>query len=225
MQRTQLLRSVHPLMPRFVRGSASVMGSTLDKWLLTRMRVSTRPAERRGRGGKEEVDMRDTSVPCDMLRVTTCDTDETLAAASGLFNQYRHSYGEQPDQDERTLGWLTDMVESNMLTVYTASLDSPADTPPIGLATCHAIPASLMMGRFWQLRDLYVIPESRRRGAAAALVSAAREAALEAGATRLSLVTETDNQAALGLYLRLGFLPVEGLASLSLELPLQATME
>ena len=58
----------------------------------------------------------------------------------------------------RTLGWLTDMVRSNMLMVYTASVDSPADAPPIGLATGHAIPASLVMGRFWQLRDLYVLP-------------------------------------------------------------------
>ena len=162
--------------------------------------------------------MSDASVPRDTLRVTTCDTDETLAAASGLFNQYRHQYGEPPDADERTLGWLADMVRSNMLMVYTASVDAPADTPPIGLATAHPIPASLVMGRFWQLRDLYVLPGSRRQGTAAALVTAVREAALAAGATRLSLVTEPDNQAALGLYRRLGFIPVEGLTSLSLDL-------
>ena len=168
--------------------------------------------------------MSDSSVPRHTLRVTTCDTDETLAAASGVFNEYRHSYGEQPDIDERTLGWLTDMVRSNMLTVYTASA-SPADAPPIGLATCHAVPASLGLGRFWQLRDLYVLPASRRRGAAAALVGAAREAALAAGASRLSLVTETDNEAALGLYRRLGFRPVEGLETLSLELAPRADMQ
>ena len=168
--------------------------------------------------------MSDSSVPRHTLRVTTCDTDETLAAASGVFNEYRHSYGEQPDIDERTLGWLTDMVRSNMLTVYTASA-SPADAPPIGLATCHAVPASLGLGRFWQLRDLYVLPGSRRRGAAGALVGAAREAALAAGASRLSLVTETDNEAALGLYRRLGFRPVEGLETLSLELAPRADTE
>ena len=154
----------------------------------------------------------------DAIRVTRCDTDETIAGASDLFNQYRHHYGEPPDRDGRTLGWLTDMVQSKMLTVYTASVDSPADAPPIGLATTHAIPASLVMGRFWQLRDLYVLPRSRRQGAAAALVSAVREAALAAGARRLSLVTEPDNHAALGLYRRLGFSHVEGLASLSLDL-------
>jgi len=177
------------------------------------------------RDGEVEADMSDTSVPRDTLRVTTCDTDETLAAARGVFNQYRHHYGEPPDADERTLGWLTDMVQSNMLTVYTASVDSPADAPAIGLATGHAVPASLVMGQFWQLRDLYVLPGSRRQGAAAALVSAVREAALAAGATRLSLVTEPDNQAALGLYRRLGFRPTEGLASLSLDLAPQEIRE
>ena len=162
--------------------------------------------------------MSDASVPTDTLRVTTCDTDETLAAASGLFNQYRHHYGEPPDDDGRTLGWLTDTVQSHLFTVHTASVDSPADARPIGLATAHAIPASLVMGRFWQLRDLYVLPRARRQGVAAALVSAVRDAALAAGATRLSLVTEPDNHAALGLYRNLGFRPVEGLASLNLDL-------
>jgi ribosomal protein S18 acetylase RimI-like enzyme len=74
------------------------------------------------------------------------------------------------------------------------------------------------MGQFWQLRDLYVLPGSRRRGVAAALVGAVREAASAAGATRLALVTESDNRAALGLYRRLGFSPVAGLATLSLDL-------
>jgi ribosomal protein S18 acetylase RimI-like enzyme len=152
------------------------------------------------------------------LRVTTCDTDETLAAASDLFNEYRHHYGQPSDADERTLGWLIEMVRSKMLSVYTASVDSPVDAPAIGLATAHPIPACLVMGHAWQLRDLYVLPRFRRHGAAAALVSAVRGAALAAGAIRLSLVTEPDNVAALGLYRTLGFRPIEGLASLSLDL-------
>jgi ribosomal protein S18 acetylase RimI-like enzyme len=163
--------------------------------------------------------MTEGSSPKDTLRVTRCDTDETLAGASRLFDQYRRHYGEPPDQDDRTLGWLTDMVESHMLTVFTASVGSSSDASrPVGLATGHAVPASLVMGQFWQLRDLYVLPEFRRHGAAAALVGAARDAALAAGATRLSLVTEPDNEAALDLYRRLGFRPVEGLVSLSLDL-------
>ncbi|MDO9455644.1 N-acetyltransferase [Nocardioides sp.] len=162
------------------------------------------------------------SAPRSTLRISRCDTEKTLARAGGLFNHYRHHYGET-DGDERTLGWLTDMVRANMLTVYTASPASQAGSPPIGLATSHAVPASLTMGRFWQLRDLYVLPEHRRRGAAAALVDAVRTAAAAAGATRLSLVTEPDNRAALDLYRRLGFSPVDGLATLSLDLAARPT--
>lgn len=55
-----------------------------------------------------------------MPRVTTCDTHETLAAASRLFDPYRRHYGQGADEDARTLRWLTDMVRSGMLTVYTA---------------------------------------------------------------------------------------------------------
>lgn len=169
--------------------------------------------------------MSDISAPRDTVRVTTCDTDEALLAASDLFDQYRQHYGEPSDPTGRTHGWLTDMVRSHLLTVYTASVESSADAPPIGLATSHAIPASLVLGRFWQLRDLYVLPQSRRRGAAAALVGAVREAALAAGATRLSLATELANHAALDLYRKLGFTRVDGLTSLSLALAPHATRE
>lgn len=162
--------------------------------------------------------MSDLPVPTHPLLVTTCDTEETIAAASGLFAEYRRHYGGRPAAGERTLAWLTDMVRSRMLTVYTASVGSPVDAPPVGLATGHEVPASLVMGRFWQLRDLYVVPGSRRSGVAAALVGAVREAALAAGATRLSLATELDNRAALDLYAKLGFIAVDGLTTLSLDL-------
>jgi ribosomal protein S18 acetylase RimI-like enzyme len=148
------------------------------------------------------------------LRVTTCDSDEALAAASGLFNEYRHHYGEPSDQDWRTHGWLAEMVRARMLTVFMASVDGA----PVGVATSHAIPASLAMDHFWQLRDLYVRPGFRRRGVAAALLGAVPEAARAAGATRLSLVTELGNEEALSLYRGLGFRPLDGLTTLSLDI-------
>ncbi|WP_187366702.1 GNAT family N-acetyltransferase [Nocardioides dongxiaopingii] len=162
--------------------------------------------------------MTETPIPRDAPRVTVCDSDETLTSASHLFSQYRHHYGHAPGSDNATLGWLTDMVGSGMLTVYTASIESTANAAPVGLATSHRVPASLVLGQFWQLRDLYVRPDSRRCGAAAALVGAVRAAALAAGATRLSLMTEPGNHAALGLYRSLGFEPVDGVTTLSLDL-------
>ena len=153
-----------------------------------------------------------------VARVARCDTEETLAAAAVVFDDYRHHYGQPPDDDGRTVDWLAEMVRAGLLTVYTASTE-PGDAAPVGLATAHPVPASLVMGRSWQLRDLYVLPGARRLGVAAALVGAVRDAAHAAGATRLSLVTEGDNEAALSLYRRLGFAPVGGLTSLSLDLP------
>ncbi|MFT3872002.1 MAG: GNAT family N-acetyltransferase [Nocardioides sp.] len=147
------------------------------------------------------------------------DLRQRRAACSGQSsNQYRHHYGEPPEADGRAVGWLTEMVRSNALTLYAARVDSVADAPPVGLATSHTIPASLTMGQVWQLRDLYVVPEARHQGAGVALVNAVRHAAIAAGTTRLSLVTEPDNHVALDLYRKLGFKPVEDLASLSRDL-------
>lgn len=159
-----------------------------------------------------------------VVRVITCETRDSLAAAGRLFDQYRQHYGMPRDDAERTLVWLTEMVESRMLTVLTASVD-PSARVPVGLATAHAVPASLGRGRFWQVRDLYVRPDARRRGVAAALVATVRDAASAAGASRLSLVTEHDNHAALDLYRRLGFVTVEGLTTLSLDLTAPRTLE
>jgi ribosomal protein S18 acetylase RimI-like enzyme len=65
--------------------------------------------------------------------------------------------------------------------------------------------------------DLYVVPSARRCSAARALVDAVGAAA--AGAIRLSVQTEPDNAAAIALYRASGFLPVEDLYFLSLDLP------
>lgn len=78
-------------------------------------------------------------------------------------------------------------------------------------------------GCSWQLRDLYVVPAARRRGAGHALVSAVRAAATAAGAIRLSVQTEPGNTAALQLYRTSGFIPVEDLNILALGLPPSAT--
>jgi ribosomal protein S18 acetylase RimI-like enzyme len=85
----------------------------------------------------------------------------------------------------------------------------------VGLAVVAPTPASQRLGHFWQLRDLFVHPRHRRLGVGGALLSSVRDAAVADGAARLSLVTESDNAAALRLYAKAGFEPVTGYASLS----------
>ena len=60
------------------------------------------------------------------LRVTSCDTDESLVVAAGLFNHYRHHYGES-DGDSRAREWLSEMVRTRQLVVYVAFTTSGPD--------------------------------------------------------------------------------------------------
>ena len=89
----------------------------------------------------------------------------------------------------------------------------------VGFATTTTVPASLRLGRFWQIRDLFVVPSRRRLGAGRALLGLVRAAATGAGASRLAVRTEADNAAALRLYAESGYTAVEGYRSLTLELP------
>lgn len=86
-----------------------------------------------------------------------------------------------------------------------------------GLLTVSVVPASLTLRTAWLIRDLYVDPVARRRGVARALLANVTDAATRAGAHRLSLQTELDNQPALTLYASAGFAPVTGLALLNLS--------
>ena len=141
-------------------------------------------------------------------------TAADLADVAAVFDQYRQHYGE-PVVAGQALAWLTQHTRSGMLTIFTAR----AGGNLVGIATAMAGPASLRLGCFWQLRDLYVVPSARRCGAGRALVGAVRAAASTAGAIRLSVQTEPGNTAALALYRASGFLPVEDLRVLALDLP------
>ena len=143
----------------------------------------------------------------------TKPTAEQLAGVAEVFDQYRRHYG-QPVVAGQTLAWLSDQTSHRRLSVFAADVGEDL----AGLATTVIVPASLRLGCSWQLRDLYVVPGARRRGAARALVGAVRQAATAAGAIRLSVQTEPSNIAALQLYRTSGFAPVEDTQILALPL-------
>jgi ribosomal protein S18 acetylase RimI-like enzyme len=87
-----------------------------------------------------------------------------------------------------------------------------------GFITTTVMPASLMLGTAWSIRDLYVAPQHRRSGIAHALLQHVLNDARAAGANRVSVQTEADNVPALGLYTAVGFQPVSGLELLNLSL-------
>lgn len=127
-----------------------------------------------------------------------------------LFDEYREHYGERPDPDGAQ-AWLRQHLNSGALLAFVAYRGDEA----AGFALVAPIPASQRLGHFWQLRDLFVTPLHRRLGVGEALLRCVRQAALTHGAARLSLVTESDNAAALDLYAKAGFEPVTGYASMS----------
>ena len=141
-------------------------------------------------------------------------TAAELVDVATVFDRYRRHYG-QPVMAGQTLAWLTHYTCSGMLTIFTAHIGPEL----VGVATTVVVPASLRLACSWQLRDLYVVPAARRCGAGRALVTAVVTAASQAGAIRLSVQTEPANTAALQLYRTSGFVPVDDLHILSLDLP------
>jgi GNAT superfamily N-acetyltransferase len=148
-----------------------------------------------------------------IVTVLTEPAAEKLADVAEVFDQYRRHYG-QPVVAGQTLAWLNDCTSGRRLSVFAARIGEDI----VGLATTAVLPASLRLGCSWQLRDLYVVPGARRRGVARALVGAVRQAAIAAGAIRLSVQTEPSNIAALQLYRTSGFAPVEDIQILALPL-------
>ena len=132
---------------------------------------------------------------------------------AALFDDYRAHYG-WPPSPQLTRDWLESQLARDRMTVAAALQDGQAR----GFITSTALPASLMLGTAWSIRDLYVAPRHRRSGIARALLQHVADAARAAGAARVSLQTETGNTAALTLYTSAGFQPVDGLALLSLDL-------
>jgi ribosomal protein S18 acetylase RimI-like enzyme len=132
---------------------------------------------------------------------------------AALFDAYRAHYG-QPSSPELTRSWLYDQVTQQRMSATAAIRADHV----CGFITATIMPASLMLGTAWSIRDLYVAPHHRRSGIANALLQHIIRDARAAGAQRVSLQTEIDNVPALTLYTEAGFRPVAGLELLSLTL-------
>lgn len=143
----------------------------------------------------------------------TVPGDDGFQSFVELFDGYRAHYGQHADLD-RSHAWLIDATTAGPMRAFLARVDRVA----AGICLIAICPASLALGEFWMVRDIYVDPRWRRTGVARALLDAVRAAAEKRGALRLTVQTEDDNVAALRLYERYGFGPVTGLRHLVLTL-------
>jgi GNAT superfamily N-acetyltransferase len=147
------------------------------------------------------------------VRTLTAPTRREIEELAEIFDQYRAHYGEAPDA-ARSVTWLERNLKSSRFRAFVATGQGQS----IGFAITMEVPASLRLGHFWQIRDLFVLPHKRRLGVGRALLDSLRTAAIAAGALRLVLQTENDNEPALRLYTESGYTMVEGYRSLTLPL-------
>jgi GNAT superfamily N-acetyltransferase len=147
------------------------------------------------------------------VRALTAPTRAEIEALAEIFDQYRAHYGEAPDA-ARSASWLDENLGAGRLRAFVAE-DAARF---VGFALAMDVPASLRLAHFWQIRDLFVLPAHRRLAVGRGLLAAVRAAAIAAGAVRLVVQTEDDNEPALRLYADSGYALVQGYRSLLLPL-------
>ena len=147
------------------------------------------------------------------VRILSAVTRSEVGALAEIFDRYRGHYGEASDAF-RAASWLDKNLGTSRLRAFIAEDNGVI----VGFATTVEVPASLRLAHFWQIRDLFVLPTHRRLGVARALLASVRSAATTAGALRLILQTENDNEPALRLYADSGYDVIEGYCSLMLRL-------
>jgi ribosomal protein S18 acetylase RimI-like enzyme len=147
------------------------------------------------------------------VRALAAPTRSEIEALAELFDRYRTHYGE-PSDVSGSAGWLEQNLGTGRLRAFVAADGAQL----VGFAITTEVPASLTLGLFWQIKDLFVLQTHRRLGVGRALLASVREAAIAAGAQRLVLQTEDDNDAALRLYADSGYVTIKGYRSLMLPL-------
>ena len=112
-----------------------------------------------------------------------------------LFDGYRQFLGCKSDQDAAR-SFLRNRLNHGESTLFIA-LDQKT---PIGFAQLYPTFSSLSLARTFVMNDVFVLPDSRRRGAALRLMTAAVDYAAAVGAEKISLDIASSNHPAQALY-------------------------
>nr|WP_212980849.1 GNAT family N-acetyltransferase [Paenibacillus azoreducens] len=129
-------------------------------------------------------------------------TVNDLEELSVLFNEYRIFY-EQASDLEGAKNFLFERLAHRESVIF-AARDQEANRA-VGFTQLYPSFSSVSMQRLLILNDLFVLPESRKQGAAQQLLDAARKYASAIQAKGLELSTASDNANAQRLYERLGY--------------------
>ena len=129
-------------------------------------------------------------------------TAVNIPELTNLFDAYRVFY-EAASDPAATQAFITRLIaEGN--THFFLARETKSST---AVGFVHLMPsiATVAMRPIWLLEDLYVAPEARQQGIAAALMRRAETFARQTGAERLTLATAHNNHKARALYRILGY--------------------
>lgn len=121
-----------------------------------------------------------------------------------LFDAYRQFHGRESDEYQ-AYEFLLERFNHGESVILVAE----NKTGLRGFVQLYPSFSSISLARTLILNDLYVIPAARRQGVASALLRAATAYARRVRASRITLSTLVDNEAAQHLYREHGWLPDE----------------
>ena len=119
---------------------------------------------------------------------------------SPLFDKYRQFY-----KCESNIERASEYLEARLTKRESIIFICLSDKTAIGFAQLYPTFCSVELSRIFVLYDLYILSSHRNLGAGTLLMNTAKKYAIDHGASRLDLETETGNQTAQALYEKLGY--------------------
>jgi len=132
-----------------------------------------------------------------LIKQATLDDLDEMAV---LFEQYRHFYQKQPDQ-EGAAQFIKARLQNQDSVILVAEIEKKA----VGFVQLYPAFSSTAMQKMWILNDLYVTTNSRQLKVGTALMNAATQHAIDTHSHSLKLCTAVDNLQAQALYKQLGY--------------------
>ena len=119
---------------------------------------------------------------------------------SPLFDKYRQFY-----KCESNLESASQYLKARLTQKESIIFICLSDKTAIGFTQLYPTFCSVELSRIFILYDLYILSSHRNLGVGTRLMNTAKNYAIDHGASRLDLETETNNQTAQALYEKLGY--------------------
>ncbi|TDP01831.1 GNAT family N-acetyltransferase [Marinomonas balearica] len=125
---------------------------------------------------------------------------QDLEQVVSLFHDYR-AFNQCDNNPMEEVEFIKNRLENNDSTILLAIDNGEV----VGFTQLYPLFSSTAMKKLFLLNDLYVLPESRGKGAANSLIEKAKQMAIKENARGLFLETQASNKTAQSLYEKVGF--------------------